>query len=106
MSILADESTRLVVQGITGREGAFHSRRMIEYGTDVAGGVTPGKGGSVVEGLPIFDTVYDAIERTKANASVIFAPAPFAMDAILEAAEFIKKGMKKPTARALTTITC
>ena len=87
MSILVDESTRVVVQGITGREGAFHTHQMIEYGTNVVGGVTPGKGETSIEGLPVFDTVYEAIERTKATASIIYVPASFAMDAILEAAD-------------------
>ena len=85
MSILVDENTRLIVQGITGREGAFHAGQAIKYGTNVVGGVTPGKGGQKVLGnVPVFNTVRDAKEKTKANASVIFVPPPFAADAILE----------------------
>jgi succinyl-CoA synthetase alpha subunit len=89
MSILVDENTKLIVQGITGREGLFHSSRMIEYGTRVVAGVTPGKGGEwVLDGkIPVFDTVNRAVEVTGANASVIFVPARFATDAILEAAD-------------------
>lgn len=86
MSILVDKNTRLMVQGITGREGEFHTRQMIEYGTNVVAGVTPGRGGQAVAGVPVFDTVADAVEQTGANASVIFVPASFAPDAILEAA--------------------
>src|SRR5262245_18472116 len=86
MSILIDEATRVIVQGITGREGAFHTAQMLAYGTRVVGGVTPGKGGQKDDnGLPIFNTVQDAVEATGANASVIFVPARFAADAILEA---------------------
>ncbi len=87
MSILVDKNTRLIVQGITGREGEFHTRQMIEYGTKVVGGVTPGKGGEWVAGAPVFDTVKEAVEATGANASVIYVPARFAADAILEAAD-------------------
>lgn len=86
MSILVDKNTRLLVQGITGREGEFHTRQMIEYGTNVVAGVTPGRGGQAVAGVPVFDMVAEAVEETGANASVIFVPAPFAPDAILEAA--------------------
>lgn len=87
MSILLDEQTRVLVQGITGKEGAFHTAKMIEYGANVVGGVTPGKGGQSCEhGLPIFNTVSDAVAETAANASVIFVPARFAADAVLEAA--------------------
>lgn len=85
MSILVDDSTRLIVQGITGREGGFHTRAAIEYGTTVVGGVTPGKGGSTAEGLPVFDTVAQAMRDTDANATVVFVPPAFAADAILEA---------------------
>jgi len=85
--ILVDTSTRVVVQGITGRDGSFHTRLMKEYGTPVVAGVTPGKGGQEVEGVPVFDTVREAVEQTGANTSVIFVPAPFAADAILEAAD-------------------
>ena len=89
MAILADKETRLLVQGITGREGEFHSREMIEYGTQVVGGVTPGKGGqSACDGrVPVFDTVLEAVEETGANASIIYVPARFAPDAIIEAAD-------------------
>ena len=87
MSILINESTRLIVQGITGRDGKFHTQKMLEYGTKVVGGVTPGKGGMDVLGVPVFNSVYEAIEKTKANTSIIFVPAPFAADAIKEAAD-------------------
>ena len=86
MSILVDRSTRLVVQGITGRDGSFHARAMKEYGTQVVAGVTPGKGGQNLDGIPIFDRVSDAVRETGANTSVIYVPPPFAADAILEAA--------------------
>jgi succinyl-CoA synthetase alpha subunit len=85
MSVLVDEKTRLIVQGITGKEGTFHAKGCAEYGTKVVGGVTPGKGGTVHEGWPVFDTVAEAVEKTGANATVIFVPPPFAADAILEA---------------------
>ena len=85
MSILVDENTRLLVQGITGHEGAFHARQAVAYGTKVVAGVTPGKGGSSVDGIPVFDTVRQACEKTRANASIIFVPPAFAADAILEA---------------------
>lgn len=85
MSILVDQSTRLIVQGITGREGGFHTKQMIAYGTNVVAGVTPGKGGTEFEGVPVFDSVAQAVAATGANASVIFVPGPFAADAILEA---------------------
>ena len=84
MAILVDEGTRLLVQGITGREGAFHTGRMLEGGTNVVAGVTPGKGGQEYEGVPIFNTVAGAVAETGANASVIFVPPPFAADAIFE----------------------
>lgn len=87
MSILVNRDTRLLVQGITGREGEFHTRRMLEYGTNIVGGVTPGKGGETVAGIPVFNTVRQAKEATAANASIIYVPAPFAADAILEAAD-------------------
>jgi succinyl-CoA synthetase alpha subunit len=89
MSILVGSETRLVVQGITGREGEFHSRAMLEYGTNIVAGMTPGKGGqSTLDGrVPVFDTMADAVRQTGANASCIFVPAPFAPDAILEAAD-------------------
>src|SRR6202451_102609 len=85
MSVLVDENTRLIVQGITGKEGTFHAKGCAEYGTKVVGGVTPGKGGTTHEGWPVFDTVAQAVEKTGANATVIFVPPPFAADAILEA---------------------
>ena len=84
MAILVDDNTQLLVQGITGREGAFHTGRMLESGTNVVAGVTPGKGGQDYEGVPIFNTVAEAVEETGANASVIFVPPPFAADAIFE----------------------
>jgi len=87
MSVLVDEKTRVIVQGLTGREGSFHAQQMIEYGTKVVGGVTPGKGGTKHLGVPVFDTVAQAAAKTKANASVIFVPPPFAADAILEAVD-------------------
>ncbi len=85
MSILINKETKLIVQGITGRDGAFHAGKMKAYGTHVVGGVSPGKGGQHIDGVPIFNTVKEAREATDANASVIFVPAPFAADAILEA---------------------
>jgi succinyl-CoA synthetase alpha subunit len=85
MAILADKNTRLIVQGITGREGSFHTEQMIDYGTKVVGGVTPGKGGEWIHGIPIFDTVKGAVDATGANASIIFVPAAFGPDAIYEA---------------------
>jgi succinyl-CoA synthetase alpha subunit len=87
MSVLIDGDTRLLVQGLTGREGTFHAKQAAAYGTTVVGGVTPGKGGSTHEGWPIFDTVAAAVDATGANASVIFVPPPFAADAIMEAAD-------------------
>lgn len=88
MSILIDETTRVLVQGITGRDGGFHTQQMIEYGTKVVGGTTPGKGGQTAQGVPVFNTVKEAAKETGANASVIFVPAKFnAADAILEAAD-------------------
>ena len=87
MSILLDASTRLLVQGLTGQEGMFHAKQAAAYGTTIVGGVTPGKGGTVVEGWPIFNTVVEAVRQEGANASVIFVPAAFAADAIMEAAE-------------------
>ena len=87
MAILVDEGTKVVVAGITGSEGTFHSLRNRTYGTEVVAGVTPGKGGQDVEGIPVFDTVADAVERTGANTSLIFVPARFAPEAIYEAAD-------------------
>lgn len=86
MSVLVDKKTRLIVQGITGREGTFHAKGCAEYGTKVVGGVTPGKGGTTHEGWPVFNTVEEAVDATGANVSVIFVPPPFAADGILEAA--------------------
>src|SRR5947207_1143375 len=87
MAILVDESTKLVVQGLTGREGSFHGLRNREYGTDLVAGVTPGKGGQDVDGVPVFDTVFAAVEATGANTSMVFVPPPLAADAIYEAAD-------------------
>ncbi len=85
MSILINKDTKVIVQGITGRDGGFHAGKMKEYGTNIVGGISPGKGGSEVNGIPVFNTVEEAVKATGANASVIFVPAPFAGDAILEA---------------------
>ena len=87
MAIIVDRNTRLVVQGLTGREGSFHALRNRTYGTNVVAGVTPGKGGQDVEGIPVFDTVADAVEETAANAALVFVPARFAADAIYEAVD-------------------
>ncbi len=87
MSILVDEKTRVVIQGITGKEGMFHTRQMVEYGTKVVAGVTPGKGGQNMDGIPVFNTVMEAVKVTNANASAIFVPPGFAADSILEAAD-------------------
>ncbi|MHC4472680.1 MAG: succinate--CoA ligase subunit alpha [Planctomycetota bacterium] len=87
MSILVNKDTRLVVQGITGGAGKFHVKHMIDYGTQVVAGVTPGKGGEEVHGVPVFDTVSETVEKTGANCSIIFVPAPFCRDAIIEAAD-------------------
>jgi len=87
MSILVDKSTKLLVQGLTGKEGTFHAKACAEYGTKVVGGVTPGKGGTTHEGWPVFNTVQEAADKTGANATVIFVPPPFAADAIMEAAD-------------------
>jgi succinyl-CoA synthetase alpha subunit len=85
MSILVDKQTRVLCQGITGKAGAFHTKGCLEYGTQVVGGVTPGKGGETVEGVPVFDTVVEAVEKTGADATMIFVPPAFTADAILEA---------------------
>ncbi|MGB2715402.1 MAG: succinate--CoA ligase subunit alpha [Vicinamibacterales bacterium] len=87
MAVLIDKNTRLIVQGMTGREGTFHAKQAAAYGTQVVGGVTPGKGGTTHEGWPVFNTVADAVRQTGANASVIFVPPPFAADAIMEATD-------------------
>ena len=86
MAVLVDKNTRLIVQGITGREGLFHAQGCRDYGTNVVGGVTPGKGGQTVDGFPVFNTVEEAVKETGANVSIIFVPPPFAADGILEAA--------------------
>ncbi|TMV03334.1 succinate--CoA ligase subunit alpha [Ruegeria sediminis] len=87
MSILLDRDSRVIVQGITGRMARFHTREMLDYGTNVVGGVVPGKGGETVEGVPVFDTVKQAVEATGADASLVFVPPPFAADSIMEAAD-------------------
>src|ERR671931_2803271 len=87
MAVLIDKHTRLIVQGLTGREGTFHAKAAAAYGTQVVGGVTPGKGGTTHEGWPIFNSVHDAMRETGADASVIFVPPPFAADAIMEATD-------------------
>jgi succinyl-CoA synthetase alpha subunit len=87
MSILVDENTRLLVQGITGREGMFHAQQAVAYGTKVVAGVTPGKGGTTVDGVPVFNTVQEAVAKTGANASLSFVPPLFAADAIMEATD-------------------
>ena len=87
MSILVNKNTRLIVQGITGRDGGFHTSKMKAYGTNIVGGVSPGKGGQTVEGIPVFNTVADAVKATQANVSIIFVPAPVAADSILESSE-------------------
>ena len=87
MSILVDSQTRLIVQGLTGREGTFHAKACAAYGTKIVGGVTPGKGGTMHEGWPVFNSVAEAVSKTGANATVIFVPPPFAADAIMEAAD-------------------
>ena len=87
MAVLVDKNTRLIVQGITGKEGTFHTLQMRDYGTNVVGGVTPGKGGTTHEGIPVFNTVADAVRETGANASVIYVPPAFAADAIMEAGD-------------------
>ena len=87
MAVLLDKNTRLIVQGLTGREGTFHAKAAQAYGTNVVGGVTPGKGGTAHEGWPVFNSVHDAVKETAANATVIFVPPPFAADAIMEAAD-------------------
>ncbi len=87
MSILIDKSTRVIIQGITGRDGGFHAKKMREYGTNVVGGTSPGKGGTDIDGIPVFNTMSEAVGMTQANTSIIFVPAVFAADAIMEAAD-------------------
>ncbi len=87
MSILVDKNTRLVVQGLTGKEGTFHAKQMVEYGTNIVGGVTPGKGGTTHENIPVFNTVADSVKEAGANVSVIYVPPAFAADAVMEAAD-------------------
>lgn len=87
MGILVDSSTRVIVQGITGRQGSFHTKLMLDYGTRIVAGVTPGKGGKEVQGVPVYDTVEEALSEHEADASIVFVPAPFAKDAVLEAVE-------------------
>ena len=87
MSILVDNNTKLIVQGITGRAGSFHTLKCLEYGTNIVGGVTPGKGKGNFEGIPVFDTVHQAMSETGANATMIYGPATFAADAIMEAVD-------------------
>src|SRR3990167_6227685 len=87
VSILVNKNTRVICQGITGEQGTFHSRQMVEYGTKMVGGDTPGKGGTKVDNIPVFDTVSEAVAETGADATVIYVPAPFAADAIMEAVD-------------------
>ena len=103
MAILVDKSTRVICQGITGSQGTFHTEQAMAYGTQMVGGVTPGKGGSEHLGLPVFDSVHAAVEKTGANASVIYVPPPFAADSILEAIDarvlvrrLRESGLRKP----------
>lgn len=91
MAVLLSKKTRLVVQGITGHQGTFHTRAMLDYGTKVVAGSVPGKGGRKVEGVPVFDSVRDAVAKKRANSSIVFVPAPFAKDAVIEA---VQAGMK------------
>mgnify|MGYP006267312559 CR=1 FL=1 len=95
MSILVDENTKVVVQGITGNEGMFHTRQMVEYGTNVVAGVTPGKGRQKVEGIPVFNTVSEAVKNTGANAAAIFVPPAFATEAKKEEKKEEKKEKKE-----------
>src|SRR5579884_4275075 len=105
MSVLVDKNTRLIVQGITGREGTFHAKGCQEYGTKVVGGVTPGKGGTTHEGWPVFNTVREAVDKQGANATVIFVPPPFAADAIMEAADAFESA-ELPSSKHVPLIVC
>ena len=105
MSILIDKSTRLVVQGITGRDGLFHAKKMKEYGTNVVGGTSPGKGGMNVDGIPVFNTMYEAVEQTQANTSIIFVPARFAA-AVSTVSAGLKIMSATPSARATMLVKC
>ena len=87
MSVFIDKDTKVLVQGITGATALFHTKQMLDYGTQIVAGVTPGKGGQVVEGVPVFNTIEEAVEETGATVSVIYVPAPFAADAIIESAD-------------------
>ncbi len=87
MAVLVDSNTKVVVAGITGKEGGFHTGQMVDYGTKIVAGVTPGRGGQIVHGAPVFDTMAEAVEKTGANAAIVFVPAPFAPDSVLEAAD-------------------
>ena len=87
MSVLIDKNSKVLVQGVTGRDGSFHALKMRSYGTNIVGGTSPGKGGQNVEGIPVFNTVAEAVEKTGADTSIIFVPAPFAKDAMFEAAD-------------------
>ena len=95
MSILVDKNTKVICQGFTGNQGTFHSEQAIAYGTKMVGGVSPGKGGTNHIGLPVFDTVAEAMEKTRADASVIYVPPPFAADDLADAAEKIVAAVKK-----------
>ena len=95
MSVLVNKDSKIIVQGFTGSEGTFHAEQMIEYGTNVVGGVTPGKGGQMMDEVPVFNTVKEAVERTGANASMVLVPSAFAADATLEAVEAGCKVIRK-----------
>ena len=105
MAVLLDKNTRLIVQGLTGREGTFHAKAAAAYGTTVVGGVTPGKGGTTHEGWPVFNSVHEAVKETAANATVIFVPPAFAADAIMEAADANAGGTKMTVVLAAVSFT-